>query len=408
MSFASTSTEFALLDTRTTAGAFVLPLSSDIPGRILNIKDPYGAFGESTVTVYTQGNDLFEDGTNFRTLNNDFDFLQCYAGSTSRWYLTGGTQLTNISLSNATISTIQNFNYRNLVANNFSAFVPAPFGEVALLDQVTTSTTGQLTSTFIELGNLNAQPNLMSTGGTFRWMMGVEPDTVVGNGLALKFKRWNSFGQSNSPSFYGANASTLLDAVIIRSQFMSTTLEVRSGNCNITNGLANARLNFVTWNGTAGNIPVSHSIEAVYEGPGPASNVGLSFKRNEGTPIFRIDSTNGRTGVNCNAPLYAFDVNGISRTAIPVSSITGTSATFANNSFGTYYYITNSSFSTITVNTATPIGGWFVTLRNNSGAYLSCAIGGTGSGLPATPQVIAPATSLTMAWDSSTSLFVLF
>jgi hypothetical protein len=408
MSFASTSTEFALLDARTTAGAFVLPLSSDIPGRVINLKDPYGAFTRSTVTVYTQGTDTFEDGTNFRFLNNDYDFLQAYAGSTSRWYVTGGTQLLNASTSNATISTIQNYNFRNLVGNNFTNFVPAPLGEITCLDQVTTSTTAQLVSTFFELGNLNAQPNLMSTGGTFRWVMGTEPDSVVGNGLAFKFKRWNSFGQSNSPAFYGANMSTLLDAVVIRSQFMSTTLEVQSGNSNLTAGLANARLNFVTWNGTSGTVQVSHSIEAVYEGTGGASNIGVSFKRDGGPPILRLDSSNRRVGVLCNAPLYAFDVNGITRTAVPVSSITGTSATFANNSFGTYYYITNSSFATITINTSSPLGGWFVTLRNNTGAYLSCTVGGTGSGLPASPQVIAPATSLTMAWDSSTSAFVLF
>ncbi len=222
MSFPSTSTEFAMIDARTTSGAFVLPLTTEIPGRIINIKDAYGAFTNSSLTVYTQGGEAFEDGTNFKILNNAWDQLQVYTASTSRWYITGGTEqvitTTNISI----VSTIQTFNWPSLCnAANFgygSTFNPAAIGRIALLDNIFTSSTASLASTFIEMGNLNAAPAIMSTGGAFRWLMGVEPDVAsMGRGLQFKIKRWNSFGFSNSRIFYGANLSTLVDTVNINS-----------------------------------------------------------------------------------------------------------------------------------------------------------------------------------------------
>jgi hypothetical protein len=223
MAFPSTSTEFAMIDTRTTSGAFVLPLTREIPGRIINIKDAYGAFTNSSLTVYTQGGEAFEDGTNFRILNNAWDQLQVYTASTSRWYITGGTEQ-NITTTNiSVVSTLQTFNWPSLCnAANFgygSTFNPTAIGRIALLDNVFTSSTAGLVSTFIEMGNLNAQPTIMSTGGAFRWLMGVEPDIgSMGRGLQFKIKRWNSFGFSNSPIFYGANLSTLIDSFNIDSR----------------------------------------------------------------------------------------------------------------------------------------------------------------------------------------------
>ncbi len=222
MSFPSTSTEFAMIDARTTSGAFVLPLTTEIPGRIINIKDAYGAFTNSSLTVYTQGGEAFEDGTNFKILNNAWDQLQVYTASTSRWYITGGTEQVITTTNISVVSTIQTFNWPSLCnAANFgygSTFNPAAIGRIALLDNIFTSSTASLASTFIEMGNLNAAPAIMSTGGAFRWLMGVEPDVAsMGRGLQFKIKRWNSFGFSNSRIFYGANLSTLVDTVNINS-----------------------------------------------------------------------------------------------------------------------------------------------------------------------------------------------
>jgi len=134
---------------------------------------------------------------------------------------------------------------------------------------------------------------------------------------------------------------------------------------------------------------------------------------NGATQPILLNSRGGYVGVNCNAPAYQLDVNGIARSGIPISSLTGTYATFSNFSFGIYYYITNSAFSNIALTgTTAPAGtgtaaapsigtGWYVTLRNNTGSYLSITVSGTLSSTPASPFTIPPSNATTIAYDSA-------
>ena len=118
-------------------------------------------------------------------------------------------------------------------------------------------------------------------------------------------------------------------------------------------------------------------------------------------------------GILTAAPSFPLDVAGIARSGIPISSLTGTSATFGANAFGIYYYITNSALSNIglyntsggatgTGGTAPPIGtGWYVTLRNNTGSYLSITVNGLLASTPASPFTIPPSNSVTIAYDAN-------
>ena len=178
-------------------------------------------------------------------------------------------------------------------------------------------------------------------------------------------------------------------------------------------------------NGDGGAIYFDHSygfqgqtrgsrIASIADGGSFGQSVGLVFQtgQNYVQERLRISAT-GNVGVNCNAPAYQLDVNGIARSGIPVSSLTGTSATFGANAFGIYYYITNSAFSNIglyntsggatgTGGTAPPIGtGWYVTLRNNTGSYLSITVNGLLASTPASPFTIPPSNSVTIAYDAN-------
>jgi hypothetical protein len=309
---------------------------SDIPGRIINIKDAYGTFTNSSLTVYTQGGEAFEDGTNFRVLNNSWEQLQVYTASTTRWYITGGTEQVITTTNISVISTLQTFNWPSLCNTaGFgygSTFNPTALGKISLLDNIFTSSTAGLVSTFIEMGNLNAQPTIMSTGGAFRWLMGVEPDIVsMGRGLQFKIKRWNSFQVPNGATFYGASISTLVD-----------TLNINS-------------LGFV--------------------------------------------------GVNCNSPAYQLDVNGTGRTRIIISTLT-TNPTFAANSFGQYFNMSNTGITGATLpSLAAGDNGWFVVMRNNTAVTLNMAWSGTTTGLPASSNTIPASNSLTLAWNGSAFIY---
>jgi hypothetical protein len=71
------------------------------------IKDLYGAFPLSTLTLSTQLGDAFEDGTTSRILSNAYEFQALYAGSTSRWHTVGGTQFTAAYISSLRVDSLQ-------------------------------------------------------------------------------------------------------------------------------------------------------------------------------------------------------------------------------------------------------------------------------------------------------------
>ena len=98
MSF-STATEIAMLDTRGGSGFVPLPLTTQIPFRILTFKDIYGTTGVSTIRLNTTGSDTFEDGTTQRTLNANFGAVTLYAGQPGVWYTVGGSFWTTFATS---------------------------------------------------------------------------------------------------------------------------------------------------------------------------------------------------------------------------------------------------------------------------------------------------------------------
>ena len=55
----STFTEMGLVDARTGSGVITLPLSTQIPGRIISFKDIYGVTSVSTILIATSTPDVF-------------------------------------------------------------------------------------------------------------------------------------------------------------------------------------------------------------------------------------------------------------------------------------------------------------------------------------------------------------
>jgi hypothetical protein len=115
----STFTELGLIDARASAGAITLPLSTQIPGRVLTFKDIYGAVANSTIVITTSSPDVFEDGTTYRTLTNPYDFLTVYTGSTGAWHVVGGNQFNWLRTVNQSNTGTSYFN--NISTNNFYA-----------------------------------------------------------------------------------------------------------------------------------------------------------------------------------------------------------------------------------------------------------------------------------------------
>jgi hypothetical protein len=114
----------------------------------------------------------------------------------------------------------------------------------------------------------------------------------------------------------------------------------------------------------------------------------------------------GNVGIGYSTPLYKLDVNGLGRTRIIISTVT-TNMTFAANSFGTYYNLSNTGITAATLPTlATADNGWFVVLRNNTSVTLNVSWGATFTGLPASSNTIPASNSVTVTWNGSA--FILF
>ena len=104
----STFSEVGMIDARSQNGTITLPLTTDIPYRILTLKDIYGAAALSSITLVTQGTDVFEDGATSRILNGAFETTTLYAGQAGSWYVTGGSRLATAAIGTLSTGLIQN------------------------------------------------------------------------------------------------------------------------------------------------------------------------------------------------------------------------------------------------------------------------------------------------------------
>jgi len=103
----STTSQIAAINTRARSGVITLPLTTASLYRQIMIKDLYGSFPLSTLTISTQSGDFFEDGTTSRILSNAYEFQALYAGSTSRWHTVGGSQITAAYISSLRVDSLQ-------------------------------------------------------------------------------------------------------------------------------------------------------------------------------------------------------------------------------------------------------------------------------------------------------------
>ena len=103
----STTSQIAAINTRARSGVITLPLTTTSLYRQIMIKDLYGTFPLSTLTISTQSGDFFEDGTTSRILCNAYEFQALYAGSTTRWHTVAGTQWTSMYVSSLRVDSLQ-------------------------------------------------------------------------------------------------------------------------------------------------------------------------------------------------------------------------------------------------------------------------------------------------------------
>ena len=94
MSNIGLSTDLVLANTSVRPGTLVLPLSTQIPGRTITIKDSTGACAISTCFISTSGGETFEDGSTIQALTTSYGFMKVTARG-GKWFTGATTQPTS-------------------------------------------------------------------------------------------------------------------------------------------------------------------------------------------------------------------------------------------------------------------------------------------------------------------------
>ena len=105
MSF-STATGISFIDSRNKSATLLLPSVTDIPGRILYVKDGNNAFGSSSITLSTQINQSFDNGLGLKTLQDTDGYVLLASDGVSKWRQIGGTAIKEGYIGNARISSL--------------------------------------------------------------------------------------------------------------------------------------------------------------------------------------------------------------------------------------------------------------------------------------------------------------
>ena len=234
----STQTSVALMNVR--AGPFVLtlPLTTSIPYRVLYMKDIYGAVSAtSTITLKTQGADIFEDGTTTKVFKNPYEITSLLAGQPGYWYTIGGTTTYQQTMSNLNASTIHisSINFADTVTGSQNLLtVTNGFLQLNGYSIVGTGwvTSTNLTSTVIGLGTTGylSTSQLTSTVaglGTAGYLSSINLSNLVstGNfaGLVSTANLANLVSTANLVNLVStANFANLVSTSYLATQFGST------------------------------------------------------------------------------------------------------------------------------------------------------------------------------------------
>ena len=89
----SSFTMVTMLDSRPSPITISMPRTIDIPNRVITFKDIYGSAVSNSITLVTQGGDVFENSTFSTIMSNAFDTVTFHAGLPGRWHRTAGTNV---------------------------------------------------------------------------------------------------------------------------------------------------------------------------------------------------------------------------------------------------------------------------------------------------------------------------
>lgn len=329
--YLSTNTDIGLINALTQSVNVYLPQT--ISGKNIYIKDAAGTSQKSTITIFTQGSDTFEDGSVTQLLNQPYGSYEL-SYSTNKWFITGGTFYNTMN-----VSTI------------VSGFISTPTISTASLSVSTMKFQDQILSS---VGTLNSISSLLYynsnlVGGGFREALPQQINSFNFNvqqnsNLAL----WIDTSKPSSFTFSGISNLT----VCSNQSFWNSANTTNSGG-PYWSTIGSAKTNAMYFlpsgaNGSIINFPsyttnlYSESFFAVVNPVNPSGSAGtyavlvmqngLSYPRN-----FQINILNANNGVLTSPGLTGGNIStnqlsiiGFTRTGTVTNYVNGTPSVTSN------------------------------------------------------------------------------
>lgn len=270
----STFTEIGMIDARTYNGTVTLPVTSSILGRIVTLKDIYGASSNSTITVQTTGLDRFEDGTSTKLFNTAFESITLYAGQAGSWYTIGGSFLTTANIGAVYVSSLvtsvtlstQNINLSSINGLTFGGPINSTVIGLATAGYISTS---QLTSTTAGITTTITSGGFTSTLST---SYGTSFTSFLVNASSLK-----------ASSILASNATFSSIQINVLSSFLMNTGQAYINNLLLGTVSAQTAIKFYGLNGTFNNTVVAEQSTGtdsqellLFKGSSPADRIRLT------------------------------------------------------------------------------------------------------------------------------------
>jgi len=377
-SLLSTFTEIAQIDSRKRSGTVAIPLTTEIPNRLFTIKDTYGSAENSTITLITQGSDLFENGLNIMTISNNFGAVTLYSGITNRWSIISGSTQSGTT-QNITQTSI------NLSSLTTSTLFLQPGYNAPQKWSLTASASGAF-----GLQNISTATNVFTVD--------ISSITRFNGPLIASTATLSSLTLYDRGSLQMKNLQLSSAYLLVNGENISSIASGGITSGNITSTVAGLGQSYIS----------TQSLQSTVAGLGQSY---MSTQSLQSTVAgLGLSKVSGTLGVNTTTtyPGYTMDINGPTQSAVYYSSITtGGTLTITPANFGTFYNITAAGIYTLAFSASQPSSniGKYNCFRNNSGGSLSFTLTGV-SGITS-PLTIANAQSATFV-VATISTYALF
>lgn len=165
-------TGLVLVDARPMAGRCYLPLSAGLLGRTVIVKDQFGVAGVSSIQIYANAPDTFEDGTSSRWISQGYGFMTITATASNVWTVVGGS--TQPAFQASTLSTFV-LNAQTVTAHTLSTGT----AYIGSLSSANLTAPSPLFSTVQHLDKGSGTYVSMALSSSYIYLNGVAAPTIV-------------------------------------------------------------------------------------------------------------------------------------------------------------------------------------------------------------------------------------